>query len=72
MYVDDDDDDDDDDDEDDFLVKATFFKDETLGSLVDSSQLPTFWRRQVPSKCASVFTSTRLDHRKPDPNRLLL
>jgi hypothetical protein len=29
-------------------VKATFFKDETLGSLVDSSQLPSFWRLHVP------------------------
>lgn len=42
------DDDDDDDDEDDFLVRATFFKDETLGSLVDRSQLPSFWRQHVP------------------------
>jgi hypothetical protein len=40
VYDDDDDDDDNDDDkdEDDFLVKATLFKDEMLGSLVDSSQ----------------------------------
>jgi hypothetical protein len=34
---------------DNFLVKATFFKDETLGSLLDtsSSQLPNFWRQHV-------------------------
>jgi hypothetical protein len=44
----DDDDDDDDDDKADVLVKATFFKDETLSSFVDSSQLPSFWRQHVP------------------------
>jgi hypothetical protein len=44
----DDDDDDDDDDEDDFLVKAMFFKNEKLGSLLDSFQLTSFWRQHVP------------------------